>query len=502
MALSSLSLRDVSFSYPKSPGSIIRNLSVNFPAGFTGVVGANGAGKTTLLKLAVGRLQAESGTVGAMPDGLYCAQRTDHPPDDFGLLLEDTGAAVYSLRSRLGIEYGWLDRWPTLSHGERKRAQICVALWREPSVLAIDEPTNHLDEKARRQLIEALAQYRGVGLLVSHDRGLLDELCAQCLWLGENNRLYPGGYTAMQEQRALNQLTASRERSKALRERAAVRREQTTRREQAQQAHRARSKRGIAAKDHSEKAAVNARKNTDSKDGQRLRQLDGRALRAEQAVHRARVEKSYAVGIELPGTVCRRDSLLQLPAGELALGDQRTLRFPDLRLRPTDRVALTGENGAGKSTLLTHIQEHPNIEPERVVIMPQEISAERSATILNAVKSLPREALGHAMSVVSSLGSSPSSLLDSIQPSPGELRKLLLALGMTRRPYLLIMDEPTNHLDLPSIEALEQALKVCACGMLLASHDERFLTGLTDTRWHIDPAEQGSRLLLSQTPSC
>ena len=74
-------------------------------------------------------------------------------------------------------------RWPTLSHGERKRAQIAVALWQQPDVLLLDEPTNHIDITAHELLIEALTSFRGIGLLVSHDRDLLDLLCQQCIFL-------------------------------------------------------------------------------------------------------------------------------------------------------------------------------------------------------------------------------------------------------------------------------------------------------------------------------
>jgi len=66
--------------------------------------------------------------------------------------------------------------------------------------------------------------------------------------------------------------------------------------------------------------------------------------------------------------------------------------------------------------------------------------------------------LGLVMSVVSRLGSRPAQLLDSNEPSPGELRKLLLALGIVKKPYLLVMDEPTNHLDVLSIEWSIQVL--------------------------------------------
>jgi len=107
--------------------------------------------------------------------------------------------------------------------------------------------------------------------------------------------------------------------------------------------------------------------------------------------------------------------------------------------------------------------------------------------VLEAVRHLPGERLGDVMTVVSCLGSEPQRLLESRQPSPGELRKLMLALGMARRPHLIVMDEPTNHLDLPSIECLEAALDDVPCGLLLVSHDRRFLAKLTTTRWQIAP---------------
>ena len=89
------------------------------------------------------------------------------------------------------------------------------------------------------------------------------------------------------------------------------------------------------------------------------------------------------------------------------------------------------------------------------------------------------------MTIVSRLGSRPERLLESTEPSPGEFRKLLLALGMTYEPHIIIMDEPTNHMDLPSIECLEQALSDCPCCLVLISHDRYFLEKLTDIRWNI-----------------
>jgi macrolide transport system ATP-binding/permease protein len=105
--------------------------------------------------------------------------------------------------------------------------------------------------------------------------------------------------------------------------------------------------------------------------------------------------------------------------------------------------------------------------------------------MLDQVRRLAKDRLGHLMTIVSRLGSRPDRLLASDEPSPGETRKLLLALGMLGAPHIIIMDEPTNHMDLPSIEALETALADCPCSLLLVSHDQRFLQKLTRSTWHI-----------------
>jgi ATPase subunit of ABC transporter with duplicated ATPase domains len=164
-------------------------------------------------------------------------------------------------------------------------------------------------------------------------------------------------------------------------------------------------------------------------------------------------------------------------------------------MRPEDRVAITGPNGAGKSTLVRRILRDVNVPREKVISMPQEIDAGEAVRLLDDARRLPSTELGHVMNVVSRLGSRPQRLLESRHPSPGEIRKLLLALGMARAPHFIVMDEPTNHLDLPSIEALEEALDACPCGLLLVSHDERFLERLAETSWHIDTDTNGRSVL-------
>jgi ATPase subunit of ABC transporter with duplicated ATPase domains len=199
------------------------------------------------------------------------------------------------------------------------------------------------------------------------------------------------------------------------------------------------------------------------------------------------IKKQHTLGIWLPGSVSERNFLLELSAGSLSLGDRKKLRYPELDIGPTDRIAVTGPNGSGKSTLIRSIVNSLNVSKEHTTYVPQEIALGRSQELLAQALSLPDDKLGHLMTIVSRLGSRPQRLLKSAEPSPGEIRKLLLAIGMTFTPHIIIMDEPTNHMDIASVECLEQALSDCPCSLVLVSHDKYFLTKLTNQTWTIMP---------------
>lgn len=88
-----------------------------------------------------------------------------------------------ALRRDLDVEDDWPWRHDTLSCGQQKRLQVACALWQRPDLLVMDEPTNHVDVPTREAVTAALARFKGVGLLISHDRALLDALCSQCLFM-------------------------------------------------------------------------------------------------------------------------------------------------------------------------------------------------------------------------------------------------------------------------------------------------------------------------------
>ena len=498
---------DVSFFYESAGSPVFDGLSVRFGSGWTGVIGPNGSGKTTLLRLACGELAPTRGGVLSPDRVIYCPQRTDDPPGELEGLLAADDRAGRALRGKLAIDDDWLARWKTLSHGERKRAQIGVALWRRPRVLAIDEPTNHIDLVARRLLAGALRSFRGIGLLVSHDRELLDALCRQCLFVEPPGAmLRPGGYTKATAQAGADAAAARAARQQAKRDLLRLQREAAERERQAGAAHRKRSKRGLAPRDHDARNRVNRARYT-GKDGQAgrvLRQLDGRLRQAAEKLADARVRKQQRLGIDVRGARSKRDALLHLPAGSIGLGESRRLVFPELTITPTDRIALIGPNGGGKSTLVRRIVATLDLPAGKLVYLAQEIDRRTAARVVAEARGLPKSRLGAVMSVVSCLGSEPQRLMETAQPSPGELRKLMLALGMAHEPVLIVMDEPTNHLDLPSIECLEDALDDCPAALLLVSHDLRFLRRLTRARWQIatdesDPSGATMRLRVRRT---
>jgi macrolide transport system ATP-binding/permease protein len=229
------------------------------------------------------------------------------------------------------------------------------------------------------------------------------------------------------------------------------------------------------------------------KAGQLSRTALGRMNRAKEEMESVTFRKSYRRGIELPGEQSDRNSLAELPEGEIVIGGLH-LVHPRLSVLPTDRIALTGPNGSGKSTLVKLLVESMELPEGRLLYIPQELTADQSARVLSTAGDLGPGTLGGVMSCVRRLGSDPEPLLKSALPSPGETRKLMLCLGLLENPWIVIMDEPTNHLDLPGIECLEAALSELECALLLVSHDRRFLSNTTEMEWRITDDGRGKNL--------
>ena len=252
-----LSLQHLAYAYPSCVNPVLRDVSATLPCGWTGLVGDSGCGKSTLARVACGRLAPDSGAVAPRLFSIYCEQDATAAPDslhDFAVAYDRDAVA---LRRDLGVEEDWPWRYETLSSGQQKRLQVACALWQRPDVLVMDEPTNHVDVPTREAVTAALARFKGVGLLISHDRALLDALCSQCLFMAAGQvTARPGGYSQGRGQEQLERETAVRQRDQAKRERKRLAGEAQRRREEASRAAGMRSCRNLDPKDHSGKARV------------------------------------------------------------------------------------------------------------------------------------------------------------------------------------------------------------------------------------------------------
>lgn len=490
-----LTLSHIEYTYPGASAPALCDVGAVFPKGWTGIVGDNGCGKTTLALVAAGLLQPDAGAVHPKLVAAHCRQDSAEPPANLFDLAGDWGGEARSIRRLLHVEDEWLWRYESLSGGQQKRIQIACALYMRPDVLVLDEPTNDLDGETRALLSDALASFDGIGLLVSHDRELLDRLAAQCLAFEDGRAVTrPGGYTKASEQAQAERSSAQREQAKAKREASRLAAEAQRRSEEAARQKAKRSRSGLDRKDSDGRERI-GRAIVSGKDGVAGRlsaTMAHRLARAHDALDGAKVAKRYEHRMEGFGVAARANSVAHLPPGTLHAGDFH-IDVPELWLAPTDHVALTGRNGTGKSLVVRHVVASVP-EGVQAVYVPQEVDAsERAAALARLYESDPEER-GRTLSIVAGLNSDPERLLDGGDVSPGELRKLVLAEGLLTQPNLLVLDEPTNHLDLGSIEALQDMLTEFPGAVLVVTHDAALADAAGRIHWSTTEGPDGCRL--------
>jgi ATPase subunit of ABC transporter with duplicated ATPase domains len=492
MMQSFLSFKSVSFYYPSSVVPVLENISFDLHSGWTGVSGKNGSGKSTLLLLASGLLAPASGSVKIPKPLIYCDQRTDEIPslwEDF-FYANDNHAGY--LMDRLKIEGDWAWRWDSLSHGERKRMQLAIALWQNPEMLLVDEPSNHLDTEAKTLIKNALKEFSGIGLIVSHDRFLLDELCHQCIFVASASLvLRPGGITQGLKEEEREQQEGERIWKKFNDEKSRLQTEALRRKRIADDADKKLSKKHLDPKDSDARGKINLAKltNKDAVMTKLYQRMETRVSHLDKKISGINIKTEGPRGIRLQGSEAKMDRFFLLEEGGIELGNGKTLSHPPLVMRPGDAIGLTGLNGSGKSTLLRQILSRI---PESIsyLYIPQEITIEESKKIISRFLAEDEKYRGEVISRFARLGSVPENLLQSALPSPGEIRKLLIAEAVFKEVSLIIMDEPSNHLDLPSTLLLEDALLESHASLLLISHDEVFLHKLINKEWHISSCDE------------
>jgi ATPase subunit of ABC transporter with duplicated ATPase domains len=490
--LPAIHLHRLSFSY-SSAVEVFDDVSVDLGSGWTGVVGPNGAGKSTLLSLIAGHLSPTSGRLLLDPVAasvVWCRQEVDAPTQEIEAFAEATDGFSRRWMGRLEIDPTALERWNSLSAGERKRWQLGAALASEPNILLLDEPTNHIDRTARRMVEEALTRFDGVGLVISHDRSLLDRLTQRTLRVQRGGiRLWGAPYStaleawAAEEESQREQHAGVQKREKALKRRLADERRTADQRNARHQ----RQLRTADPKDHDATSlAAKGRHESGRVAGQRRRTVTRSAMeRAGVAAADLLPEKVLGGSIFFDYEAAPKRRLFHF-SGPLRAGPVQLSENIEFELLRDDRIRLVGPNGAGKSTLLKHLVEGARIPRDRLLFLPQELTRDEGVDLLSELEQLSTDRRGRVLSVVAALGVDPEDLLVSGRPSPGEARKLAIAMGLGVGAWAMVLDEPTNHLDLPAVEEIERALESYPGALLVVTHDETFATRATATTWRLE----------------
>jgi ATP-binding cassette, subfamily F, member 3 len=181
---------------------VLRNLNLRLDVDDRiGLLGVNGAGKTTFAKLLAGALPLQSGRMvreNRIKVGWFHQHQIealdpeDTPLDIIRRALPDDAEPVRRSRlAQFGLSFDKQDTTVgDLSGGERARLLLNLVAMAEPHLLILDEPTNHLDIDSRRALLDALNDYEGAVIIITHDRSLM-ELVADRLWLTADGNIKP-----------------------------------------------------------------------------------------------------------------------------------------------------------------------------------------------------------------------------------------------------------------------------------------------------------------------
>ncbi|TGM48207.1 ABC transporter ATP-binding protein [Leptospira biflexa] len=486
-----LRIHNGTFRYETHSSPIFENLNVHFSSGWTGLIGKNGSGKSTLAKIISRELTLDEGSIIGSHHVLYLAQGTEMELEELREFFCDDSKETGFWKSLLQIKIQQAEDYETLSFGEKRKLLLSQILSKKPEVLILDEPTNHLDVKSQMILREAMRAYNGIGILISHDRSLLDEVTSSCIFLEKNFlEQRPGNYSEGKRERDKEAKARIHQWQTAKVERKKLEKEWKRRREEANLSHNKRSKKGLDLHDHDGRAKKDLVR-VSGKDGQAGRLKNQIERRTEISAEREKqiwetLPEKETIGIEWQNLQTKRNHLF------LYEGERLVLPFLSLELefhlsiRSQSRIAVTGANGSGKSSLLRHLIEDFKERKIATVYLPQEFSKQELTVLLQTFQSSNDSKQADILSIVHRLGGDPKRFLESEALSPGEGKKLFLALHLDTYPEVLVLDEPTNHLDLKSIEALETSLQEWKGALILVSHDQRFLQTLASEEWDLE----------------
>jgi ATP-binding cassette subfamily F protein 3 len=433
-----------------------------------GFVGRNGSGKSTLFRLILGEEQPDGGIIG-IPKGYRIGSLEQHLKFTQKTVLEEVATAlsedeIYDhwkaekILFGLGFSEADMEKAPeTFSGGYQIRMNMAKLLVQNPHMLLLDEPTNYLDIVSLRWLKGWLRSFPGEVLLITHDRGFMNEVTTHTMGIIRRQiRKLKGDAVTFYE--TLDHEDQIHEKTRLNQEK--------------------------RIKEIEEFVARNkARASSASRAQSRLKLLD-KMERIEKLDHGAMLAFRFHYE-KCPGKVV-------MEANELSFsydGNPDNALFKDLTffVGAQDRIAIIGKNGKGKSTLLNILagelkpvggamSAHPNVKighfgQMNIQRLDPECNILKELSIANpALNNQQLRCIAGAMMFPGDAAEKSIKVL-----SGGERSRVLLGKILANPTNLLLLDEPTNHLDMEAIEELTEQLDEYEGAVIIVTHSEMIL---------------------------
>lgn len=493
-----------------------------------GIVGANGSGKSTILKLIAGILKLEchpgnTPTLGydegiiSIPREATRAYLEQIPQDYDGYLVIDIlnmafaevrsieqelrsleekmntleGVALekvlkqyseltqlfevkggYEIEEKLsrvckGLNFSesFLNKdFQLLSGGEKTTVGLGKILIENPDILLLDEPTNHLDMGSIEWLEDYLKSYKGIVIIVSHDRYFLDNVVSKIIEIEDMEcQTYKGNYSAFvkeKEERMVLQFEDFREQQKQIKA--------------------------------MEKTVRELRDWAQRSDNSKFYKRAASIQKKLEKMKRIEKPKFERRNMRLSFKETERSGNETVKAKKLSksFGEKVILKDADIMIYYAERAALIGANGSGKTTFLKMLlgEERPDSGAVelganvKVGYLPQAITfPNEELTVVECFREDFFIMEGKAREYLSKFMFYGSSVFKKVKHlSGGERIRLKLSQLLYEDVNLLILDEPTNHLDIDSIETFEAALEEFHGTIFFISHDRYFINKISD----------------------
>jgi len=433
-----------------------------------GIVGANGAGKTTLLDIIAGRNIPEEGSIKLYGEISYITQ----------LDMEAASEVDNRMAKEFELYFNSLD---TASGGEKTRFKIASSLSENNSILLADEPTSNLDIQGIELLEKKLAGYKGLILIVSHDRELLDKLCSKIVEIeGGELKQYSGNYSQYKLQKEMELERAQFEYDQYIDNKRALEEAVKEKKNKSATMKKAPSRMGNSEARLHKTGNQKAKANLDKA----IKAMETRISKLEKKEKPK--EQQHAV-IDIQGAEKPVSRVLISGSGvSKSFGPKELLREAEFEVLNGSKTALLGGNGTGKSTLLNMIMRR-----------------DKSIKLANGVK------LGYFSQGTDILKDDETILENVMKESiyPEHFVRTILARLLFRRDdvhkkagklsggervrtcfakifcsdaNVIVLDEPTNYLDISSMEAVENAMRLHEGTILFASHDRKLISSTAD----------------------